>query len=205
MVRCVAQQLLRSQYMTTRSIWLALALACTQAPGLVQAQSTAEQTTRPAVLPPADEPPPRSRYNQLVLDGGWAVSGQSTTGDGGGGALRFGLVYPTRFMSVIPEAAVDFFAFSGTRTAQLYGALGGLRLRFGRGFEPGMAAHFGVAGVSRGESYAAPVLDVGLSADFTYFERLLLGIQGIYGNAFGVNGHSSFTWYTAGISVGTKL
>lgn len=191
--------------MTTRAVLLAFCLLCARAAGLAHAQSSSEPAHRPAGLPPLDQPPERTRYTELSLDASYAVSGKALTGDGGGGALRLGVVYPTRFVSVIPEGTADFFAFSGTRTAQLYGAAGGLRLRFARGFEPGMAAHFGVAGVSRGENYAAPTLDVGLSADFTYFERLLFGVQGLYKNAFGVQGHASFAWYTAGLSVGIKL
>jgi hypothetical protein len=149
--------------------------------------------------------PDRVQYNQLVLDGSYAASGVNTTGDGGGAALRFGRVIPLRYATIVPEGVADVFAFSGTRDARIYGASGGARLRFGRLLEPGVFTHAGVAGVQRGDGYAAPTVDVGVTLDLSYFERLLLGVQGEYKAAISTAGNPSFSWYTAGVSVGVKL
>lgn len=178
--------------------------------GLVGSSASAQNPNPNYEAVPTESVGPRVEqrgYRQLVLDLNYAPSGEDQTGDGGGAALRFGRTYPLRYATFVPEFVGDYYAFSGRKTAQTYGASGGARLRFGRLFEPGMFAHFGVAGVHRKTDgdWAAPTLDVGLTFDFTNFERLLLGVQGEYKTAFAVGDNPSFTWYTAGISVGTKL
>lgn len=145
------------------------------------------------------------RYTQLVLDGSFAASGVSETGTGGGAALRAGQVFPVGFVVFVPELGADVFKFAGHREATVYGGFAGARMRFGRLVEPGVFAHVGVAGVDRVKQYAAPSVDFGIAVDITYFDRLLLGVQGEYKSAIGVGGDPSFSWYTAGASVGLKL
>lgn len=156
----------------------------------------------------ASELPPDQRAVEIALDGSYAAAGSGSLSLGGGGALRVGYAFPFRWAALVPEVGADVFGFSsarGTARATEFGAFGGGRLRLGRGFEPGVSAHFGVAGVHWQDSFAAPTADVGIFAELTYFRRLILGVQGEYKSTFAVSGHPALTWYTFGLTVGTRL
>jgi hypothetical protein len=113
---------------------------------------------------------------------------------------------PFAWTAQVPEVGVDFVALNGSRDdATAYGAFVGGRARFGRGLEPGISTHFGVTGVQWREDFAAPSADIGLFVELTYIDRLILAAQGEYKSTLSAGGNPAITWYTAGITVGTRL
>lgn len=185
----------------TRLLTLAAAAICTTAAATSYAQETPSSQEH-GVGPGQGHD---ERYTQIVLDGNFASSAENQTGNGGGGALRVGEAFPVGFLVFVPELGGDFFKFAGPQEAKTYGGFAGARMRFGRLVEPGLFAHVGVAGVDRVDKYAAPTVDLGITVDVTYFERVLLGVQGQYKSAIGTGGDPSFSFYTAGLSAGVKL
>ena len=192
----------------TRLLLLAgLLLSCANTT-VTYAQAESAESASTAEQPGSGELEPDRRAVELALDGSYAVSGSSGLDLGGGGALRLGYAFPFKWVALVPEAGADVFAFSaaaGSPSATQYGAFGGGRLRVGRGIEPGISAHAGIAGVHWGNSFAAPTADVGLFVELTYFRRLILGAQGEFKSTFAVGDHPALTWYTFGLTVGTRL
>ena len=177
-----------------------LTVFCVSVADNVAAQDTSEQAAVANDLP-SKEP----RALQIALDGNYAAGGVSDVDLGGGGALRVGEVFPFEWLALIPEVGFDVFGFSGTRGATTFGGFAGGRLRVGRGLQPGVFAHAGVSGVRWRDDYAAPTADVGLSLDLTYIPHLLLGVQGEYKSTISTGGNPALSWYTVGLTVGTRI
>lgn len=165
----------------------------------------AQEVVAPAEAETASDLPRDRRTWELALDGSYAAGGSSDLDYGGGGALRAGYAFPFKWAALIPEVGVDVFGISGIESATVYGAFVGGRARFGRGLEPGISAHFGGAGVSWRDSYGAPTADVGIFLELTYLQHLILGVQGEYKSTIATGGNPSLAWYTAGLTVGTRL
>jgi hypothetical protein len=171
----------------------------------VSSVADAQEATPDERAETASPLPRDARAVELALDGSYAAAGSSDLDLGGGAALRAGYAFPFKWAALVPEGGIDVFGLSGVDHAVVYGAFVGGRARFGRGLEPGISAHYGVSGVSWRESYAAPTADVGLFLELTYIRRLIIGAQGEYKSTFSTGGHPSVGWYTAGLTVGTRL
>ncbi len=79
-------------------------------------------------------------------------------------------------------------------------ALGGVRLAFGRLFEPGIYAHGGLGRRDLGDrNELGAAFDAGLSLDYTGIRHITLGIQAGY-NAIALDG--LFDWIGLGIHAG---
>jgi hypothetical protein len=176
--------------------------ACATA-GVAHAQQNSGPASEPAL--PADLPT-HGRAVELALDANYAVGGSGDLDLGGGAALRAGYAFPFAWAALVPEVGVDFVMLNGSSDdATAYGAFVGGRARFGRGLEPGISTHFGLTGVQWREDFVAPSADIGLFVELTYIERLILAAQGEYKSTLSAGGNPAITWYTAGITVGTRL
>ncbi|HEX2677635.1 MAG TPA: hypothetical protein VHM19_13370 [Polyangiales bacterium] len=119
---------------------------------------------------------------------------------GNGMALRLGGELDALIITMIPEAIFSYDAFddSGLNVSS---ARAGGRLRFLKVLEPGLFLHAGVASVDPGAAYWSPMLDGGLTLDFTLLPLIDLGVHAAYDGVLASGHHAAFGYGSAGAHV----
>jgi hypothetical protein len=130
------------------------------------------------------------------VDYAYAISLESID-SGGGGALRLGSELDLILVSFIPEAYIGYHAFDAGASVTS-GRLGG-RIRIGKILEPGLYAHLGIARVTGGSAYTAPVFDGGFTLDFTLLPLIDIGAHAAYNAVFAGDQRPAFTYATFGL------
>lgn len=104
-----------------------------------------------------------------------------------GGALRLGLEFDAKLVSLTPEVGASYHGFSGDLAPGALRGFGGARLALGAVVRPGIYFHGGYAHVTydRGTagapaSRSAPTWDAGISLDLTVLPVVDIGLHAGY-------------------------
>ncbi len=119
------------------------------------------------------------------LDFALPVSTPSTTA-GGGGSARVGYDLSLGVVHLMPEVGAGFHKFGGAASTSVFRGFAGARAGFGAVVRFDGFAHVGYGSLAAsGGAVGTPMLDLGLTIDFTLLPVLDLGIHSSYNTALG--------------------